>query len=107
MQTKRICGLVGYYVKRIGDGSYLAFCEHTNRTSVYLPNGSFTLDQVVGMLKEEKAEWCYRSHGTGAWHIVTEERMQRIDENRRCRPHDLTAAMDALIKVLETKGKIK
>lgn len=97
-QTKRICELAEgnykYMKNRFGE-PVADSLEH--KRIVYLPNGSLILDQVVGMLKEygvywddwgEAAGWTTRD---GDVYLGTEL------------PHDLTAAMDALIKVLEEK----
>lgn len=69
------------------------------RDNIFLPNGSFTLCQVVGMLYAQGCYWdgdCANA-GNGYWML---EYNSISDE---CSPHDLAAAMDALIKVLETK----
>lgn len=79
-----------------------------------LPNGSLAPDQVWELLKTEGVEWQQEMTAgqtmtvhpsVAGWWLYTYNR-----SNRRCLvevydPHNLTAAMDALIKVLETKGK--
>ena len=113
-QMKRICGLVGWsYGWQYSLDSYFANPPE-DAPLVKLPNGSFTLDQVVGMLEGEGVAWRlwhifatqYRrvDHRTWGWGRPTpsprdgSEVLIETDD-----PYDLTAAMDALIKVLETK----
>ncbi len=65
-----------------------------------LHNGSLTLDQCVGMLKELGCKWKSGiDEGWDGWYSHHGEGMFIGG----CHPYDLTAALDALIKVLEEK----
>lgn len=130
-QTKRICELAGYAVADLsGKRPPLSSSERAyayrdeddgGQATIALPNGSLTPDQVWGMLKAEGCHWAPH-HQTkeladkgilaiaGVW---VQDVVSQDDQGRRCHnfrelvhdfPHDLTAAMDALIKALEEKG---
>jgi hypothetical protein len=108
-QSRRICELHGLLYKQIsGAGGRIetSVCykaEGKYLICVDLPNGSFTLCQAWEMLKVRGVEWSeYYDDPNGpeiaqGWHVpgtvVSAED-----------PVDLTAAMDALIKLLEEKN---
>jgi hypothetical protein len=98
-QTSRLRKLLGYewVVSRLRDDVVVTNNKIGARHDVRLCHGSFALDQVVGMLKAEGARFRIEQYSKHAywWHALWV-----FDDSR---PHDLTAAMDALIKVLETK----
>lgn len=127
-QTERICELAGwkYVWKESCDPAHSGYAYIDSgagipEQNIYLPNGSFTLDQVVGMLRERNCFWVAHQQRTdilarkgiavvgGKWVrdiVSTDERGRRCHdfEDLVCDfPHSLTAAMDALIKVLEEK----
>lgn len=99
-QTRRICELRGW----VTDKEATPLCEFWQDSPAAkktFPNGSFTLCQVVGMLEAEDAYWLWEymtppRHPTG---YMRAGKCLAATEN----PHDLTAALDALIKVLEEK----
>lgn len=113
-QTKRIVKLLDLTYRKHEDGIHhwwtvSRFNEKDGLVIlVELPNGSFTLDQVVGMLDkldvalfafddeydEEPAGW-YTDKGGG--------KEPRLIQKASVETFDLTAAMAALIKVLEEK----
>ena len=114
-QSRRICKLLRYaYYPHIEldieyqrDGSAIAWksVEDNER----LPNGSLAPCQVWGMLEAEGVTWgywttsCDEPHeDVWGWFIHGDEAELLVETKK---PHDLTAAMDALIKVLETKGE--
>jgi hypothetical protein len=130
-QSKKICELAGKryhsYLKgcwTVGfDRLPIHACDAgadyrncaTNRQGnvPHLPSGSFTLDQVVGMLWEHD---CYLEAYTDASNTEQHKWVRDIEGREgdewiecvdRICPHDLTAAMDALIKVLEEKNDQK
>lgn len=125
-QTKQICGLKRWgYNPNYSPRPHAFELQGWDKTSppktVDLPNGSFSLDQVVGMLEAEGAELCVSpSTGLGRWFWI-----DAIPQTKPCggsmcdqpccghsdirlskeahKLFDLTAAMDALIEVLEAK----
>ncbi len=105
-QTKRICELLGYEYKDTPVGCPDVLTENATATHpkkkgfVLLEKRSFTLDQVVEMLEAESVVWENKNdHGWVVWLPNENYKVVLGDSN----PHDLTAAMDALIKVLEEK----
>lgn len=114
-QTRRICELLGYgYTKDVPQKSnsriYVTGATSSGPFFVRLSSGSFTLDQVVEMLGEFVDEDVVEfEEGFSEWRWVvkspTDERGVQcvLGEYKSRDPHDLTAAMDALIKVLEEK----
>lgn len=118
-QTKRICELKGYayYPAHELDVEYrqdtTALAWKGPGDNRRLPNGSLTLCQVVGMLQEYMDAGLVRFEEDfgGKWRIAVfgpcdERGVQEIlGEYLSDDPHSLTARMDALIKVLETKGE--
>ena len=102
-QTKRICELKGYTyyphdeldVQYRRDGSAIAWKSAGD--SERLPNGSLAPCQVWGMLAAEGANFRMEQDSK---HAYWRHPSWVFDDSH---PHDLTAAMDALIKVLETK----
>ena len=111
-QTKRIVELLGTPVFPDGGKVYLEDIK-TDR-DILLPNGSFTLDQVVGMLEREHVYFERHHQGQSSstvegWYFAQWGEPGTADYEKLLTkttddPHDLTAAMNALIKVLETKG---
>lgn len=124
-QTKRICELRGWECGMLGSIVYGQRLHaygigRTTAGQAELPNGSFALDQVVGMLEAEGCSWFPHRQTkeltdkgiaaiAGVW---VQDVVSQDGQGRRCHnfrelvhdfPHDLTAAMDALIKVLEAK----
>jgi hypothetical protein len=110
-QARRICELIDRgYLPQDGLHHEAVACGLPGTYSgVGLPNGSFTLDQVVGMLEAEGWVWFWqdRPFPDSGW--INTKKLSTIiktpltDENAYRAP-DLTAAMDALIKVLEAKS---
>lgn len=120
-QTKRICELAGWTIDAetfrgpvvVGDPAKM-LNEKGERISQVenLPNGSFTLCQVVGML-ERKHVYFERHHQVQSsstvegWYFAQWGEPGKADREMLLLkigdPHDLTDAMDALIKVLEAK----
>lgn len=112
-QTKRICDLVGADYHNSGGPQFIEarwFAPDKTYHYAQLPNGSFTLDQVVGMSEVEGARYrssdYYNEHN--AWFTVGKDLDSGVllwghALSEACAPHDITAAMDALIKVLEAK----
>lgn len=106
-QSKRICelsrGNYKYMDNRFGEP--VADSLERKRI-VHLPHGSFTLCQVVQMLDAEG----YHLHNDGSGYgyyktsphggFYVNSLLGKLFDN----PHDLTAAMDALIKALERKS---
>lgn len=115
-QTKRICELKELLYRQHEDGihKWTTISRKVDggwEIIAELPNGSFTLCQVVGMLKAEGIEWRlwpifathYRrvDHRTWGWGRPIRDGSEVLIETGE--PYDLTAAMDARIKVLEEK----
>ena len=109
-KTKRVCELLGwsyticnsnagYHEAYIQDGKECGACGKRAGGGEILPTASFTLDQCVEMLKELGARYCIETDSKHAY-WVSEKHM-----GRDCRPHDLTAALDAIIGVLKEKKK--
>ena len=112
-QSQRICELKGYayYPEaeldveyRRGDGSAIAWRGVGKQCR--LPNGSLPLCVVVGMLEAEGIIYCesrcWRFKGCCGWN-TPEGCPCKLLSHEYANAHDLTAAMDALIKVLEKK----
>lgn len=112
-QTKRICELEGWKYSPNNNSVWQKQTHHMygggwNRVNI--PNSSFTLDQVVEMNKEDGVEWCYWTTSCDdpprrvfGWCCLIEDEEELLVE--AISPHNLTAAMDARIKILESKGK--
>ena len=109
-QTKRICELKGW--KYDTTERY----EHPKNWACAalgdwddwrdLPEGSFTLDQVVQMLKEKDviyATHIWRFLDCSGWGLLAGCVCKVLSHNV-VNPHDLTDAMDALIKLEEKHG---
>lgn len=80
---------------------------------ITLPNGSFTLCQLVRRLNKANCHWhaccaCCPSKGLWFWHEEwvdeTGRKNSRLHSlSKDCSPHDLSAAMKALITIEERK----
>lgn len=115
-KTKRVCELLGwgYETEKVSDehpklryacGVIIGYAMPDDDLGIMLPNGSLTLDQCVGMLEDLNVEYC----GTGwAYTSYTTELLEKRSDgtayiDKYCEPHNLTTALNALIKVLEEK----
>lgn len=105
-QTRWICKILGWIYTFHQAGRWIAYKD---AQEILLPNGSFTLDQVVGMLEAEGIIWRpYLEHVEAGWYTTKNDRGGLGLLYGECligtdRPHDLTAAMDARIKALEAR----
>ncbi len=111
-QTKRICKLTGWgyspnYSPRPHAWRFQGWNKMLAPRKIDLPNGSLTLCQVVEMLSDLKVGyWGGDRDYSGRWERE-EAKFEDTSEEvilESGDPHDLTDAMDALIKLLEKKS---
>jgi len=119
-KTKRVCELLGWRIEIAGEDFGVAVNpKWTGREKfgkgAELFHRSLTLDQTVGMLQSDakflgdiNEDNCELPNGWYVYTTAMEENKHEVtfigkNLSQTDDPHDLTAALDALIKVLEEK----
>lgn len=104
-QTEKICEINGWKYLQDRNSPYacdkIAFHQDLPNSIpqvTELPNGSFTLCRVVGMLKERGVVWSPTLYIIHGYYLPGWCKDGKVIIRTR-NPHDLTAAMKALIRI--------